>query len=165
MATTTVTPTAGLAAVTINPARTWWVYLITGGAWILFGTVVLTAHDKVTTVWSIAVLAGVLFFLMGFSEFINAAVAESWRWLHIVFGIAGIVAGCFAFVWPGQTFLSLAAIIGWYLLAVGTIQVAASLAAREVDDLWWLVMLIGIGELVIGFWALGYPGRSIRLLI
>jgi uncharacterized membrane protein HdeD (DUF308 family) len=39
------------------------------------------------------------------------------------------------------------------------------LARREETDLWWMFAIIGVIEVLIGFWAIGYPGRSIALLI
>ena len=31
--------------------------------------------------------------------------------------------------------------------------------------LWWVGLVAGIFEVLIGFWAIGYPGRSVYLLI
>ena len=89
-------------------SRTWWVYLITGALWIIFGFVVLSARSEITTVWAVAIYAGILFFLVGIGELVTAFVVTGWRWLHALFGIAAIIAGIFAFGWPGQTFITLA---------------------------------------------------------
>ena len=72
--------------------------------------------------------------MFGFGEFISAAVAESWAWLHVVFGISGIIAGCFAFVWPGQTFLSLAGVTAslFGICAATIIVLIATLSIRYV---------------------------------
>jgi uncharacterized membrane protein HdeD (DUF308 family) len=39
-----------------------------------------------------------------------------------------------------------------------------SLAAGRTEG-WWLELLVGIAEILIGFWAIGYPGRSATLLL
>ena len=65
----------------------------------------------------------------------------------------------------GQTFLVLAALIGWYLMIKGVFDFVIALASRDEYDLWWLTMVIGIVEVLIGFWAIGYNGRSIALLV
>jgi uncharacterized membrane protein HdeD (DUF308 family) len=70
-----------------------------------------------------------------------------------------------ALMWPGQTFLVLAAIIGWYILFAGIMDIVTSLATRDINDLWWLQLLLGVAEVFIGFWAVGYAGRSITLLV
>ena len=49
-------------------SRTWWVYLVTGALWIIFGFVVLSARSEITTVWAVAIYAGILFFLVGIGE-------------------------------------------------------------------------------------------------
>ena len=40
-----------------------------------------------------------------------------------------------------------------------------SLATKNEFHAWWLQLIIGIVELLIGFWAAGYWGRSATLLI
>jgi uncharacterized membrane protein HdeD (DUF308 family) len=74
------------------------------------------------------------------------------------------VAGVFAFVRPETTFLSLAAIIGWYLIFKGFLDMVVSMSDRS-HDLWWLGLVVGIAELLIGFWAAGSPRQSVALLI
>jgi uncharacterized membrane protein HdeD (DUF308 family) len=158
-------PVGSVDSVGVPEDRSWWVYLVTGSLWLVFGFAILNGHDDMTTVWTVAIFAGALFLCFGFGEFVTAFVAEGWRWFHILMGIAGILAGIMAFAWPGQTFLTLAAIIGWYILFSGVMHVSLAVMARDLDDLWWMTLLVGIAEILLAFWALGYPGRSIRLLI
>jgi uncharacterized membrane protein HdeD (DUF308 family) len=132
---------------------------------LLFGWVVLSARSEITTVWAVAVYAGILFLMFGVGELATAMLVPHLRWLHIVLGIIGLIAGINAFVWPEQTFFTLAAIIGWFLLFEGTFQIAAALARRHESDLWWLLLIVGVIEVLIAFWAIGYPGRSVALLI
>jgi uncharacterized membrane protein HdeD (DUF308 family) len=40
----------------------------------------------------------------------------------------------------------------------------AGLSNRDIS-LWWLTALLGFAEIVIGFWAIGYPSRSAWLLV
>ncbi len=140
----------------------WWLFLITGIAWLLVSIVVLRAD--LGSVAAIAVLTGFVFTFAGVNEFLTASMVAGWKWLHVIFGVLFILVGVLAFVRPGGTFLALAAIIGWYLIFKGFLDVVVSLANREFE-LWWLGMVVGIVELLIGFWAAGYPGRSISLLI
>ena len=82
-----------------------------------------------------------------------------------MFGVIAIIAGIVALIWPGQTFLVLAAIIGWYILFAGIMDIVTSIAVKEENDLWWLQLVLGIAEVLIGFWAVGYTGRSVALLV
>ena len=130
----------------------WGWFLAAGIIWVLFGFVVLSFN--MATVWAIAVFFGVGFIAGGVMELAVAAIAPGWKWLYVVIGIVAIVAGIMALAWPGETFLVLAAIIGWVLLAYGIIDIVFALATREGDDLWWLQLIGGILMVVIGVWAI-----------
>jgi uncharacterized membrane protein HdeD (DUF308 family) len=140
----------------------WWLFLVTGILWLIVSIIILRAD--VGSVAAVAVLAGFVFIFAGVNEFVTATAVSSWRWLHVLMGIVFIIAGTFAFIRPGSTFLALAAIIGWFLIFKGFLDIVVALSNREFD-LWWLGLVVGIAELLIGFWAASYPGRSITLLI
>jgi uncharacterized membrane protein HdeD (DUF308 family) len=143
--------------------RRWWLFLLTGILWIIYAFIVLSA--SVTSVWAVAVLFGVGFISGGIVEIALSSAAESWRWLHITFGVVAIIAGICALVWPGQTFLILAAIVGWYLMIDGVFNVIIAFGTRDINNVWWLGLILGIVQIGIGFWAVGYVGRSVALLI
>ena len=139
----------------------WWMFLIMGILWLIFAFVILSFNW--VTVWSVAILAGLVFISGGISEIIMGRRAPGWRWLFYLMGVLGIIAGIIAFVWPGETYLVLGAILGWYLLFRGTFDVVNSLTGRAIET-WWLELIVGIAEILVGFWAIGYPGRSAVLL-
>jgi uncharacterized membrane protein HdeD (DUF308 family) len=130
----------------------WGWFLAAGIAWVIFGFVVLSFN--MATVWAIAVFFGIGFIVGGIMELAVAAVAPGWKWLYVLIGSVSIVAGIMALVWPGQTFLVLAAIIGWLLLVYGLIDIVFAIASRDVDDLWWLGLAGGIVAVLIGLWAI-----------
>jgi uncharacterized membrane protein HdeD (DUF308 family) len=94
-----------------------------------------------------------------------AAVPDSWQWVHAPGGVLCVAAGVVAFVWPGQTFLVLAAIIGRVLLFRGTFNIFESLLVKDYVEQWWLILITGIAQVVIALWAVGYAGRSIAVLV
>lgn len=153
-------PTATLGR---EVTRFWWIHLVAGVLWLIYAFVVLSA--SVSTVWAVALLFGFGFIAGGALELIVASITDSWKWLHALLGVVAIVAGIVAIAWPGQTFVVLAAIAGWFLLFDGIVNVVVSIATRSMNDLWWLALLLGIAEILIGFWAVGYIGRSIALLV
>jgi uncharacterized membrane protein HdeD (DUF308 family) len=117
-----------------------------------------------TTVTAIALFAAASFVAAGvISLFIAASVSE-WRWLHVLIGILSIAAGVLAIGRPGITFVVLAAILAWFLLFRGIFNVVFSLFNRA-SDYWWLWLIAGILEVLIGFWAISYPGRALVLLV
>lgn len=147
----------------VAASKWWWALLVTGILWILIGIFVLQAH------YDSALLIGYLvaFWLIfaGVTEFMELAVAVGWRWLHIVLGIVFVIGGIMALLSPFQTFTVLAALIGIFLIVKGTFDFVIGLMVRHVTDLWWLTMIAGIIEIILGIWAMGYPGRSAALLI
>jgi uncharacterized membrane protein HdeD (DUF308 family) len=147
----------------IEVSKGWWLYLVAGALWIIFGWIVLSFNFD--TVWAIAVFFGFGFIIGGIMELFVGFQSESWRWLHILFAVIAILAGILALIWPGQTFLVLAAIIGWYVLFAGIMDIVAAISFREDNELWWLQLVLGIAEVLIGFWAVGYAGRSVALLV
>ena len=140
----------------------WWVLLISGCVWILLSLAIL--QFNLTSVWSIAILTGIVLWLAALTEFSLAWMAPSWRWAHVLMGILFVVGGIIAFVWPGETFLVLARLIGWYLLFLGTFEVVESLSSRR-TDLWWLRLIGGAATIGIAFWAVDSLNRSVTLLI
>jgi len=141
----------------------WWLLLGTGIAWILIAFAVL-GFDP-TSAATIGIMTGLVILFAGITELATAFVAESWRWVRVLVGVLLIIAGFAAFAEPFQTFGILALLIGWYLIVRGTFGIIFSIAARHELPLWGLVLGAGILELLIGVWAVGYPGRSAWLLI
>jgi uncharacterized membrane protein HdeD (DUF308 family) len=78
-----------------------------------------------------------------------------WAWL--LRGIAGIVFGIIAFVWPGITLASLVLLFGAYALVDGVIHLAATFRRRVSDPRWFLALegILGIAAGVVTFlWPL-----------
>lgn len=141
----------------------WWLYLITGALWFVIAWVVL--RFDVRSVATISVLAGTVILLAGIAELFNAFTARSWRWLHAVLGVVFVITGIIAYFRPGGTFAMLAAFIGWYLLFKGMLDIILAFATKDVNDAWWLGLIVGIVEVFLGFWAAGSYGRSATLLV
>ena len=156
--------TVGIAHVR-EPAlgKWWWVLLVTGILWILVGLFVLQAH------YDSAALVGYLvaFWLIfaGVAELMQLAVFEGWRWLHGIMGVLFLIGGFAALTSPFQTFMVLAALIGFFLVVKGTFDFVLGLMLRHEVELWWMTMVGGILEILLGIWAMGYPGRSAALLL
>jgi uncharacterized membrane protein HdeD (DUF308 family) len=146
-----------------HAAKLWWLVLALGILWVIYAFIVLSFEFK--TVLAIAVFAGVGMIFAGVTEFFYASQVESWRWAWIVLGVISVVVGVIALAWPDQTFLVLAAIVGWYLMLRGVFDVCVAFLSKDEHDLWWLGLVLGLAEIVIGFWAVGYVGRSIALLV
>jgi uncharacterized membrane protein HdeD (DUF308 family) len=138
------------------------VLLISGSLWILFSLAIL--QFNLTSVWSIAILTGIVLLMAAGTEFGLASIVPDWRWVHIALGALFAIGGLIAFVWPAETFVVLARLIGWYLLFLGTFEIIESLSTRR-TDLWWLRLIVGAATVGIAFWAVGSLERSVTLLV
>jgi uncharacterized membrane protein HdeD (DUF308 family) len=141
----------------------WWMLLISGAVWVLVAFAVL-AFDP-TSAAAIGVMTGVVILLAGLTELGSVFVADGWRWVRVGLGAVFVVTGVMAMLDPFQTFGILALLIGWYLLLRGTFGVIFTLFQRHRMELWGLSLGAAVIELLIGLWAVGYPGRSAALLI
>ena len=129
----------------------WWLFLITGIAWLLISLIVL--RFDVTSIAAVGALLGVIFLMAGANEFVITFAQPSWRWAHAVLGVLFIGGGVWAFVHPLDAFYELAAILGFLLLLKGSFDIAVAFMTRELNDLWWLGLVVGILEILLAFWA------------
>jgi uncharacterized membrane protein HdeD (DUF308 family) len=143
-------------------SKSWWLFLITGIAWIFVGMFVL--QFDIDSVFTISLIVGIVMFVAAVNEGVAVFTMEGWKWVHALLALLFVFGGVWALAYPGQTFGTLALLLGWFLLAKGTFDVVAALCNRDAD-LWWLTLICGIVQIAIAFWAIGYPGRSAWLLV
>jgi uncharacterized membrane protein HdeD (DUF308 family) len=74
-------------------------------------------------------------------------------WLHILRSVLFIGAAIWAFVSPFGAFWALAGVVGLRLILRGSLDMVTSINARDINPTWWLGLLAGILEILIGFWA------------
>jgi uncharacterized membrane protein HdeD (DUF308 family) len=88
------------------------------------------------------------------NEFMAMAMRDmGWKWLHGLLGVLFVVGGIWAFVHPIGAFYELASILGFLLIFKGTLDIVSSVIQKELSELWWLSLIVGILELFLGFWA------------
>jgi uncharacterized membrane protein HdeD (DUF308 family) len=88
-----------------------------------------------------------------------------WRVAHALLAAAFAVIGAVSFFHPGDTFEALAGLMSFYFIFKGMFDITLALFNRRVVDLWWLRLLLGLAELVVGFWAAGDFGHQQVLLV
>jgi uncharacterized membrane protein HdeD (DUF308 family) len=77
------------------------------------------------------------------------------------------VGAIWAFANPINAFWALASVLGLLLIFGGTLTIISSTAAREISGTWWLGLVAGILEILLGFWASQqlFPARAELLLL
>jgi uncharacterized membrane protein HdeD (DUF308 family) len=92
------------------------------------------------------------------------ALAKGW-WLLLLRGIAAIVFGVLAFVWPGLTLVTLVLFYGAFALVDGVIAlIAAFTGGAKPVPTWWLVV-VGLLGIAAGIVTFAMPGITAILLI
>jgi uncharacterized membrane protein HdeD (DUF308 family) len=56
-------------------------------------------------------------------------------------------------------------VISFYFIIKGTFDLIIAFATRPENDLWWLGLIAGLVEIILGFWAAGDFGNKVILLV
>jgi uncharacterized membrane protein HdeD (DUF308 family) len=84
---------------------------------------------------------------------IDSHLKEVW-WLLMLRGIALILFGIIAVLWPGLTLLALATAFAAFLLISGVIDIITGIRAEGKRSLWFLTMILGFAEVGLGVFLL-----------
>lgn len=135
-----------------SAAGKWWVFLLGGIAWLIY-SLVLFQWDY-TTLYAVSILFGIVAIVAGVSEFMAMGVSTTgWKIVRAILGVIFIIAGIVAFTRPGNTFVALASIIGFWFLFKGIVDLVAAFATKGVFSLWWVQLIVGIIEIGLAFWV------------
>jgi uncharacterized membrane protein HdeD (DUF308 family) len=140
----------------------WWVYLIFGIVWILFGMWLWSY--RVGSLVALAVLIGVTIMFSGITEIMIGLRLPAFRWLVVAAGALSIVAGFLILIWPGPTLYIIAIFLGWFLFVIGIVHIVEAFA-RVGQSYWWVQLIQGGIEFLLGAWARGDHTRSLFLFI
>ncbi|MDL4770869.1 MULTISPECIES: HdeD family acid-resistance protein [Thermomonosporaceae] len=137
--------------------RHWWVLALRGAFAVLFGVV--------AWVWpGITVLALVVLFgayalvdgVMALAEAVRGGPGASRAW-RAVSGVAGVVLGIAALVWPGITGLALLMLIAAWAVITGVMEIIAAIALRKEVHGEWLYAVTGVISVVFGVLLFAWP--------
>jgi len=134
-------------------ANWWWLWLVTGIAWVIAALVILQFDQASVT--TIGVIVGIMFVFAGVQQFVLMAIADSLRWLWAIFGVLFVAAGVICFISPENTFAALADILGFLFLIVGVWWLIRAFLEKDINPLWWLGLIGGVLMVVLGFWTSG----------
>ena len=144
-------------------ADRWWLFLLTGIAWLVFALLVF--QWDYTTVYAISYLFGVVALVAGLNEFLAIGVSTTgWKIVRGILGVLFVIAGIWALVHPHNAFATLAALIGFFLLFKGIFDLTVAFVAKSQFDLWWLQLTVGIIEILLAFWVAGSFEKKTILL-
>ncbi len=131
----------------------WWVFLVTGIAWLAVSLVVLQFnHASVTTV---GILVGLMFAGLGIENVALARLDVPMNWAWALFGGVFLVSAAVCFANPTSTFAGLAEMLGFLFAIVGAWWMVRAFLERAVNPFWWLGLISGILMTTVAFWTSG----------
>ena len=86
-------------------------------------------------------------------------------WVPVLRGIAAIIFGIIAFIYPGLTLTVLVILFGAWVLVDGVFRVVGAIGHRASDPDWGWQLVIGILGIVIGFLTFRAPGVTALALV
>ena len=140
-------------------SRYWWMTLIRGFLWILFG-IVLFVEPGLSLV-TLALIFGLFVLADGIGNIVSAVGGrdqhEYW-WLLLIVGLCGIGIGLLSIFNPALTALALLFYIAIWAIVTGVLQVVAALRLRqEIEGEFWLI-LGGLASIAFGVLVVARPG-------
>lgn len=147
-------------------ARNWWMLALRGVLAILFGVMAFIWPG--ITVAALVLLFGAYALVDGVFAVI-AAMREHGgnqnRWVLLIEGVAGILAGILTFIWPGITAIVLLYLIAAWAIVTGVFEVIAAIRLRdEMTGEFWLA-LAGILSILFGIAIVVFPGAGALAVI
>jgi uncharacterized membrane protein HdeD (DUF308 family) len=115
------------------------------------------------TVLALAIAFGIYAILEGVASVIDAVRHRdrSRWWLSLLGGLASVVAGVLALIWPGITALILAVVVGIWAVVAGAAQIATAFRLRMVGGRIWLLALAGVLSVMAGIVMLVWPSAGV----
>jgi uncharacterized membrane protein HdeD (DUF308 family) len=149
-----------------NLTRRWWVFLVRGVFAILLAIVAfaqpMSTLFALVVVWgAYAVAEGAMALWAGFSD----DAREQGRWFLIIAGVAGILGGVAAWLWPGLTAVVMLGIIAAWSIVRGVFEMAAAFALRKSIDNEWTLLAAGALSVLFGLLLLLRPGIGLLALV
>ena len=141
-------------------ARNWTTLLLNGLVLVVAGVLIWSIDWSVR---SLSTFIGALFIFEGLWMMLTAGI--SFRAGNLLTGLLSVATGIAIIVWPDPSLIVLGIFLGAWLIVVGTISISGALAGRRVLPDWWLLLLLGVSEVILGVLALADPGATLAALI
>jgi uncharacterized membrane protein HdeD (DUF308 family) len=150
--------------------RYWWAVALRGVAAVLFGLMALvwpgiTLFALVILFGAYALVDGVFTLVAALGRRDRADAPAGSRGLLIVQGVAGILLGILAFVWPGITALALLYLIAAWAVVTGVLEIVAAVRLRRELRREWLLALSGALSVVFGVLLVIWPAAGVLTLV
>ena len=141
----------------------WWTITTRGVVAVLFGIAAIGWSD--ITLQTLMMLFGVFTLLDGLVNLSIATRASKvhgrW-WEMLIQGIVGVGVGIVSFAWPAITAVALLYIVAFWAIAVGVLEMAASIRFGMEIGGGWLLAVCGIWSALFGVFLLMWPNAALH---
>jgi hypothetical protein len=138
----------------------WGFLMFAGVAWLAISWSVMRLEPT-----DIVSVAGPVVLFGALTEAVRAlAVAKAW-WLNAGMAVLFLATGIILMANGDASYTTPAALLGWYLMVRGAADVAVSMMTRETDRIWGLLMVVGVLETGLGFFAASPLSRTADLVV
>jgi len=139
----------------------WWLFYSRGFIAVLFGLAALLLPGLTLNI--LVLLVGAFFFADGVMALIGAfgsrRVEEHW-WAALFEGIAGVLIGLMAIVWPGATLGAMIYLIAAWAVITGVFEIVGAFRLRRTIANEWILALCGIVSILFGLLLFVSPGAG-----
>jgi uncharacterized membrane protein HdeD (DUF308 family) len=139
-------------------AQSWWLYALRGVAAIIFG--VLAFISPAATVLALVLIFGIYAIADGvmavFAAFQMRKDFSHW-WVVLLEGLAGILVGIIALVYPVLTAGALLLLIAFWAVFTGIMEIIAAIRLRREIKNEWFLILSGILSVILGVLLFAFP--------
>jgi uncharacterized membrane protein HdeD (DUF308 family) len=151
---------SGSSPLAVVRAGMWGFLLFAGAAWLAIAWSVLRLQPS-----DIVHVAGPVVLFGALTEAVRALSGTRTWWLNAGMAALFAVTGCVLLANQDSSFTTPAALLGWYLMVRGAADVAVSMMTRETDRIWGLLMVVGVAETGLGFFAASPLSRTADLVV
>ncbi|MEV4278239.1 hypothetical protein [Actinoplanes xinjiangensis] len=152
---------SGSSPSTVKRGNMWGLLMFTGAAWLAISWSVLRLEPL-----DIAAVAGPIVLFGAVGEMLRAFAGTRTWWLNAFLTVLfAVTAGLL--IWDNQdsTYTTPAALIGWYLMVRGAVDVAVGIMTRGADRTWSLLVTVGVLQTGLGFYSSSSFARTGPMVI
>ena len=142
--------------------RVWWTLVLRGMVAVLFGLAALFWPGK--TLFVLILFFGAYTLVDGIFAIVGGIMDSSRRWLLLIEGVLGVVAGLILLAWPGLGALVLLYVIALWAIVTGVMEILAAISLRREIDNEWLMIIGGALSVLFGLILAFLPGGRTPLL-
>ena len=127
--------------------RSWWALLLRGIFAVIFGIAAFVMPEM--TAGLLAIIFGVAAVLEGIVLVVESLLNRFDRWwLSLIGGLISIVAGGFAFLWPGMVVTIVIYIIAAKAFLVGLMEIMVAIRIKQFMQNEWMLTLAGVISII-----------------